>query len=91
MVSDAAGSQQCSHTLKASVCLDSGPWSPDLAGHRGRPPLRSLLQTSSPSAAAGGDNAQAGLGSHVSDALSEHVVSRSVNVILSPSPLINRH
>lgn len=51
------------------MCLDSGPWSADLPGHRGRPPLRGVFQTSSPDAAAGGDDTQAGLGSNVSHAL----------------------
>lgn len=47
--------------------VDCWPQSSDLPGHRGRPSLRGVLQTTSPGAAAGGDDTQAGLGSHVSD------------------------
>lgn len=50
------------------LCVDSRSWPADLPGYRRWPPFRGVLQATSSGAAAGGDDTQTGLGSHVSDA-----------------------
>lgn len=54
--------------MSVFLCVDSRSWSEDIPGHRGRPPLRGVLQTTPADSAAGGDDTKAGLGSNVSDA-----------------------
>ncbi len=60
---------QCLHShMCVYLCVDRRARSAGLPGHRGRPPLRGVLQATSADAPAGGDDTQAGLGSHVSAA-----------------------